>query len=101
MKTNKKPTNRNKMMEILGKRLKFVRPSEDFSLSSGSGSIWVSAENGEDMNGWPIFDYYAEGRRYVFGVLDDFEAFVNKHHWYCEWYDAGTIMIHRICCETE
>lgn len=101
MKMNKRPTVRNRMMMLLCKRLKFVRPSESFSLSVNNASIWVSAENGEEMNGLPIFNYYAEGHRYTFGVLREFEAFVNKHHWYCEWYDGGTIMIHRIYCEKE
>jgi hypothetical protein len=80
------------MMTWLSKHLKFVKTSEEFNRSY-EGGIWVSAEHGDTYGGVEIFDYYAEGSSYEFGVYTKFNDMVQKYGWYCEWYDSGTMMI--------
>lgn len=87
-----KTKNREQMMAWLSKHLKFVRTTEEFNGSVGG--IWTSGENGETYGGYEIFDYWAENYKlYDIGVLIKFQDMVNKYGWYCEWHDAGTMML--------
>lgn len=90
-------TTREKMMEILKTKYKFshVRTSEEFySDKDNNKSIWMSAENGEQLNGKRIFDYWTmDTKHYDIGVLKKFEEQIQKLGWYCEWYDCGTMII--------
>ena len=98
---NKIPTSRPKMMQMLGKHFKFVRPSENFSDSKGKRAIWVSGEDRDLYKGRVIFDYWAEGDSYVFGILREFSEMLEKKGWYGEWHDAGTMFIHPISNEQD
>ena len=90
--TEAKLTPRDTMMELLSKKgIKSIRNSEDFD--GVDGGIWIAADNGERMSGKEIFDYYADSSSYSFGVLNNFVKFINKHGWYAEYYDPGTIML--------
>ena len=74
----------------------FLRTTEEFyGDKDRAGGIWTSGENGyEDEKGNLLFDYYEEfGSNWVFGVNKDFSDWLEKRGWFCEWYDAGTIMI--------
>jgi hypothetical protein len=58
--------------------------TEDFDGSKGG--IWCSAEHSGH------FDYYAESPSYDLGVQKDIRDYAQKHGWYFEWNDCGTIM---------
>lgn len=62
---------------------------EFYGYADGKG-IWISADSTSNL-----FNYYAEGAwRDTFGVHPDLMAFVEKHGWYFEWNDPGTIMMY-------
>ena len=70
------------------------RPSENFD--GTKGGIWVSGEEGTAKDNFALFNYYAEDYkevRYVFGIHKEVRAILEPMGWYCEWYDAGTILI--------
>ncbi len=84
-------TSREEMMKLLGKKLPIVGTTEDFDGSPDG--IWICGEGGySNKEGIPYFDYYDLGGLYTFGVLDELWNYAEKHGWYFEWYDAGTIM---------
>ena len=87
-------TTREQMMELLKVKypLMFLRTTEEFN--GNTGGIWTSAEDGiEAKDEFPLFDYYAQGWRYELGVHTEIYSFLEKHGWYAEWYDAGTVML--------
>ena len=84
--TTLKTLNRNQMMAFLEKKgCKVVGTTEEFNGSQGG--IWLSGEQGDGL-----FNYYAEGSNYEFGVLASLSEQVMDRGWYFEWNDAGTIM---------
>jgi hypothetical protein len=88
---------REKMMELLEAKYPqmFLRTTEQFN--GGKGGIWTSGE--DDLpakDGFALFNYYAEGNRYQFGVHNEIYNFLEKHGWYAEWHDCGTIMLYEI-----
>jgi hypothetical protein len=88
---------REKMMELLEAKYPnmFLRTTEEFD--GGKGGIWTSGEDGlAGKDGFALFNYYAEGKRYQFGVHTEIYNFLEKHGWYAEWYDCGTIMLYEI-----
>ena len=68
--------------------------TEDFNGSEGG--IWCGVEEGEaehgKFKGWELFNYWADGGSYEFGVLAKLNELVQSKGWYFEWNDAGTIM---------
>jgi hypothetical protein len=74
----------------------FLRTTEEFD--GGSGGIWTSAENIVlDNSRMPLFNYYADDYNevsYIMGVRKSLHDFLEKNGWYCEFYDAGTVMIY-------
>ena len=85
---------REQMMELLKAKYPnmFLNTTEAFNGSTGG--IWTSGE--DDLpakDGFPLFNYYAEGNRYELGVHTEIYEFLEKHGWYAEWNDAGTIML--------
>lgn len=84
---------RDAMMDLLANKYGFekVKTTEEFN--GNVGGIWVSGENGETLGGKRIYNYYGEGSAYDLGVLRKFEQQIQKHGWYSEWYDAGTVML--------
>ena len=71
----------------------FLRNTEEFNGSEGG--IWTSGEDGPTAkDGYSLFNYYAEDyHRYEIGVHKEVYDYLEKLEWYCEWNDAGTIMI--------
>ncbi len=86
---------REYMMDHLESEFKidFVAISENFNGSEGG--IWLSAENGERASdGWNLFDYWnTDWNRYDHGVHKQIGEWAEKHGWYFEWNDPGTIML--------
>jgi hypothetical protein len=85
---------RNELMNWLSKHMDFVETTENFS--GAEGGIWLSGENGDEYNGHTIYSYYAQGKAYELGVLNEWEEKLNKWGWYSQWYDCGTIMLYKI-----
>lgn len=71
----------------------FLRNTEEFNGSEGG--IWTSGEDGPTAkDGYSLFNYYSEDyHRYEIGVHKEVYDYLEKLEWYCEWNDAGTIMI--------
>lgn len=85
---------REQMMELLKAKYPnmFLRTTEEFNGSNGG--IWTSGEDDlEAKDGWALFNYYAEGSKYELGIHTEIYKFLEKHGWYAEWYDAGTLML--------
>lgn len=82
---------REQMMEWIGKHMRFVRTTEEFSGSEGG--IWVSGEDVDTYKDFRIYDYWRESDRYPLGVLRAWEEQLERRGWYSEWYDAGTVCI--------
>jgi len=72
------------------------RTTEEFDGSGGG--VWTSGENQQQLHaGLPLFDYYTQdggSNSYVFGVRTFLHDWLEENGWYCEWYDAGTVMIY-------
>jgi len=87
---------RKNLIEELQKRYpkKTFRTTEEFD--GTEGGIWTSGEDEQLHAGLPLFNYYSQdggNKSYVFGVNKFFYAWLEDNGWYCEWYDAGTVMI--------
>jgi len=88
--------NRDELIEELQKRYpqKTFRTTEEFD--GTEGGIWTSGEDGQLHAGLPLFDYYSQdggSKSYIFGVRTFLHNWLEENDWYCEWYDAGTVMI--------
>jgi len=88
---------RDKMIEWLEEQLpanKNVDYTED--LYGNTGGIAMSGEDGAEWKGDIIYDYYADdsfNSHRTFGVLNDWEAELNKRGWWSEWRDAGSVCL--------
>ena len=89
------------VMAYLQKHIDFVRHSEEFFGDDPYSlppdyvkGVWVSGEHGDTYRRRRIFDYYNESDLYENGVLKRFAEELANHGWYCEWYDAGTVLIY-------
>lgn len=86
---------RDQVMELLAKTYPgmFLRTTEEFNRAEGG--IWTSGENHiPAKDGHSLFDYWTENyNRYNLGVHTEIDSLLEKHGWWCEWYDAGTVMI--------
>lgn len=74
---------------------KSFRTSEEFDGSENG--IWTSGEDGYTHKGMTFFDYYTQdggSQSYIFGVHKTMHNFLEQRGWYCEWYDAGTVIIY-------
>ena len=88
-----KDATRDELMDLMETKykIKSVRTSEDFD--GQTGGIWIAGDNGEELGGNPIFDYYSNSAKYANGVLKQFRTAVEKTGWWLEWNDPGTLMI--------
>jgi hypothetical protein len=85
---------REQMMKLLKEKYPnmFLRTTEEFN--NTTGGIWTSGE--DDLpakDGFPLFNYYGEGKRYEIGIHIEIYAFLDRHGWYAEWHDCGTVML--------
>ena len=58
--------------------------------------IIQSGESGRDLtpSGERVYDYYSQDyKTYDIGVHMEFMKELEKHGWYAEWIDAGTIVL--------
>ena len=93
-----KTLSRNRLMTKLEKAYPDMMLNTTEEFDGRKGGIWTGAEPGpEDKSGMPLFDYYNEDYKeefYIFGVRKHFHDFLDRNGWWCEWYDAGTMMIY-------
>jgi len=86
---------RDQLMDALESKYGLrVRTTEEFD--GTPGGVWLNAESNvpETADGMPLFDYYLDVDPYIFGVHNDFEAFViDKYGFAPEWNDPGTLML--------
>jgi hypothetical protein len=88
-----KELDRDALMNLLETKykIKTVRTSEEFN--GQTEGIWVAGDNGEEMSGNKIFDYYNSSAKYANGILKQVRAAVEKTGWWFEWNDPGTLII--------
>ena len=88
-------TTREKMMDLREAKYPkmFLRTTEEFDGSKGG--IWTSGEDGlAAKDGFALFNYYKDdAKRYELGVHTEIGTFLEKHGWFAEWYDCGTVML--------
>jgi len=62
-----------------------------------SGRVYVSAEDGTEIKGMPLADYYdyphfdPEEKTHEFGVHRVFKKWVESKGWFIEWENAGCL----------
>jgi len=91
---------REAMMEWLEDQLsseergmRFVRETE--YLNGVEGGIWLSADDQDEWKGRIIYDYWCSDiENYTFGVLNEWEAELDKRGWYSQWRDPGTVCLY-------
>lgn len=88
-----KTLTREELMDLLETKykIKTVRTSEEFN--GQTEGIWVAGDNGEELSGNKMFDYYNSSAKYANGVLKQLRTAVEKTGWWFEWNDPGTIII--------
>lgn len=92
--------NRDNLIEKLEKMYPgmMLQPSEEFD--GRKGGTWTSAENSPiDKQGLKLFNPYCEDyieKNYRLDVRIPFADMLEEYGWYCEYIDAGTVMIYPI-----
>lgn len=90
-------TSREKLIKLLEEKYPEMKLDTTESFNGSEGGIWnrSTEDELESKDGLRLFDYYAEdyeGKTYEFGVHKEIEEFLDKHGWFAEWNDPGTIM---------
>lgn len=93
-----KPTSRTVLMKNLEKLYPkmWMKTTEEFNghkggIWTGEGSM-VKVEPDFDLE---LFNHYSEDFKettYVMGVYKPLHEYLEKHGWFSEWQDGGTIM---------
>jgi hypothetical protein len=104
MKRNKLTATREEMTAKINKCYPglFTKTTEEFyGKKSQREGIWSGSESGVyASDGFKVLDYYAKNhtakKRYEIGVHIQLRNLLEKHGWYAEWYDCGTIMFYPI-----
>lgn len=88
-----KDATREEIMDLMETKYKirFVRTSEEFD--GEKDGIWIAGDNGEELSGNKIFDYYNKSAKYKNGVLKTVVDAIEKKGWWFSWNDPGTMMI--------
>ena len=89
-----KDASREEIMDMMETKykIKHVRTSEEFMRGDVDG-IWIAGDNGEELSGNKIFDYYNKSAKYKNGVLKNVVDAVEKKGWWFSWNDPGTMMM--------
>ena len=68
-------------------------PYQEFTSNKNDVGIWFrGSESALIDNDLPLYDYWNTSWAETFGVNPDFEQFMYENGWYCENYDAGTLL---------
>lgn len=88
-----KDATREEIMDLMETKYKirFVKTSEEFD--GEKDGIWIAGDNGEELSGNKIFDYYNKSAKYKNGVLKTVVDAIEKKGWWFSWNDPGTMMI--------
>lgn len=86
-------TNKEKLLQLLEKKFPscWFKDGELFS-SNHSKAIWSG--EGSRIKNKPLLDAYTSSKLYTLEVHNDMVKFLDKHGWYPEMYDAGTVMFY-------
>jgi len=57
-----------------------------------STSIWSG--EGSEIKGKPLINAYTSSKKYTLEVHNDMNNFLNRHGWYAELYDTGTVFFY-------
>lgn len=95
--------NREEMMKLLQQKfpeIKLKTTEQFFGTSENEGSgIWCGSAEDHELT-WKkkrIFYYYNEfPKRYVNGVLKEFDFLLEINGWCIDWYDPGTVMFYAL-----
>lgn len=82
---------KKELIELLQKRFPdcWFKDGEEFS-NGYSTAIWSG--EGSSIKGKPLLDAYTSSKKYTLEVHNDMHNFLEKHGWYAEKYDVGTVM---------
>ena len=84
---------RDELLELLEKKFPDCWFKEGEMFGSGhAGSIWSG--EGSIIDGMDLVNDYAQGNKYIMGVHHKMDAFLEKHGWYHELYDSGTVFFY-------
>lgn len=85
--------NQTEMLGLLQKKFPkcWFKDGGEFS-KSHSGSIWSG--EGSEIKGKPLLDAYTSSKKYTLEVHNDMVDFLDKHGWYPELYDSGTVFFY-------
>ena len=94
-------TNREALIKILEAKYPSIRLANSEDFNGSKDGIWVRST--EDRltakDNRLLFSYYVidnNEKNYVFGVHRELNDLLEKHGWYGEWYDAGTMFFYKI-----
>ena len=85
---------RKKLMALIDKNYPNLNLDTSENFNSRKGGVWVrGTEDGIcGRNGLLLFNYYAQGEFFEFGVNTELVQYLYCYGWFAEWNDAGTIM---------
>lgn len=76
----------------------WIEDGVEFSARHGN-CLWTGEGSTIELNDGTLveaFDYYAATNLYEMGVWHELAEFLRKRGFYCEFYDAGTVMIYEV-----
>ena len=72
-----------------------------FDRENEPGHVIISAEHDDDINNWPVGDYYdatmfdPEEKNHIFGINRVLHKWCEDHGWGLEWENGGTIIAYK------
>lgn len=85
--------NREELIEILRREYPKMWTKFGEQFNGSDGAIWTG-EGSMTKEDYPLFDYNSDSSLYVMGTWKPLYDLLDKHGWYCEWYDSGTVLIY-------
>ena len=84
---------KEELIELLQKKFPqcWFKDGGEFS-NSNSSSIWSG--EGSTIKGKKLVDNYTDSKDYVLAVHKSMVKFLDKHGWYPELYDSGTVFFY-------
>jgi len=86
-----KSTEMSTVIELVNKKFEGIKavPASEFYGRECNG-IWFRGTESASIGGLPVYNDYVHAK--TSGVNPKLAAFLTKHNWYGESYDAGTLM---------